>query len=326
MADATRGPRVLSIDGGGMLGVMTCVYLAELDRRLSGELRDRFDIIAGTSTGAILAAAIGMGKPIDDVRRLYLERGERIFDSGVVDSIKRAFTQGISKPEYDDANLGRELRGELSIEGRPVLFGELRPLVLITAYETIERRARIFKSDRADQRSLPVWELVKGSSSAPTYFAAHGMEIGGETRSLIDGGVFANNPAACALAEALRINAERGVQACEGPHEFVVASFGNGRHIEPISLAQAREWGAAEWVRPLIGVMMDGDQDTTSYICRSIVGDERFFRFETPIERGLARMDDASSRNLERLIEAAEVYIQQTEAQSALDRLAELLE
>lgn len=325
MTDARRGPRVLSIDGGGMLGVMTCVYLGELDRRLDGALRDRFDIIAGTSTGAILAAAIGMGKPIDDVRRLYLDRGRQIFDSSVLDSVRRTLTAGLSKPEYSDAGLEHELEREFSINGKAIEFGELRPLVLITAYDTIARRAWVFKNDRDALSDLPAWELVKGSSSAPTYFPAHGMTIGGQEVSLIDGGVFANNPAACALAEALRINGERHGASCPAPSEFVIASFGNGRHVEPITLSQAREWGAAEWVRPLIGVMMDGDQDTTGYICRSVVGADRFFRFEMPFARGMSKLDDASPDALECLIAAAERYIAEDAQQRELDRLASLL-
>ncbi|MEM8757390.1 MAG: patatin-like phospholipase family protein [Planctomycetota bacterium] len=319
-AETSAVPSILSIDGGGMLGIMTTVYLDRLEQRLDCALRDCFDVIAGTSTGAILAAAIAMGKPVADIRALYRDRGRAIFAKSAIDDLRRTLTSGISKPEYSDAGLEAELKRELAVDGSPVRFGDLPGLVILTAYETIRRDAWVFKSDRSALRDIPVWELVKASSSAPTYFPAHGIDIDGAIRSFIDGGVFANNPCALALAEVLA----RGGGSVD-PRSCVVASFGNGEHTRPIGLSQAREWGAAEWARPIIGVMMDGDQDTTAYICRSVVGNDRFFRFVTPLERGSDDMDDASPGNLERLVAEAEGYIEQPAQQRELDRLAAML-
>lgn len=330
--DAAPGMRILSIDGGGMLGIMTTVYLAELERELGGDLRDHFDIIAGTSTGSILAAAVAMGLKADAIQELYWNRGSHIFKKSVLDFFGRTFTEGVSRPEYNEENLGEELQRQFTDGGEEVRFGDLKPLVMITAYETHCRQAKVFKNDRDKYKDLPVWELVKASSSAPTYFAPHPLTIPGdvepgvcsrEDKCLVDGGVFANNPSACAVAEALRINNQRPEEERFNTSDFVVASFGNGRHTRSLPYDSVKEWGKSEWIIPLISVMMDGDQDTATYIAKQIVGEQQFFRFDTRLDRGMDDMDNATKTNLSQLLSVARDYIRSRDNQQRIKDLAQ---
>ena len=96
-----------------------------------------------------------------------------------------------------------------------------------------------------------MWEVCKASSAAPTYFPAHILNLGGADVPLIDGGVFANNPTAGAIAEGVRINKALG-NAGHDLDEFVVASFGTGEATRPIEAKQALQWGALEWAVPIV--------------------------------------------------------------------------
>jgi len=338
--------RILSIDGGGILGLTTVISLRELERRLGSPLREHFDVVAGTSTGSILAVAVAAGIDLERVERLYHDRGPDIFRGGVLDSFGRVFTQGVSRPRYGDAGLRDALREELCIDGEPITFGDLdprrgggAPLTMVTAYETITRKAWIFKSNREYLEHVEAWEIVKGSSSAPTYFPGHVVSLtvprrpgSAEMRhrrfSLIDGGVFANNPAACALAEAAREQRADGGLFADRPAAFVVASFGNIRNADdPISGDEAEEWGALEWVNPkrgvpILGVMMDGSLETTQYICESLVPTGSFSRFELEVDaREDHKMDDASEKHLAELTALANAYLSQDGVQAEMDAL-----
>lgn len=315
--------RILALDGGGIRGVMTAFWLAELEKRLGGRLADHVDLVAGTSTGSILASAICLRIPAADIVNLYRDRGRDIFPSTAErmwNRLGRTFSQGPSAPKYDDDGLERSLRDCLG-EG---LLGDLPasgPGLMITAYETITRHAEVFKSWSSEFAALPIWEAAKASSSAPTFFPAHVTDTLGVTMSLVDGGVAANNPAACAIAEAVRLNSgSAGIPI----DRFALGSFGTGESARPISAAQAREWGAIEWAVPVISVLMDGAADTTSYVAGQFLGDERYVRINTRLDTGFDDMDDASSTNIEALVGLARRHVKSRAGREGFEKLARL--
>lgn len=93
-----------------------------------------------------------------------------------------------------------------------------------------------FKNFKPEHRQVPMWEVCRVSAAAPIYFPAHGMVVEGQQRTLIDGGVVANNLTACAIAETLRKDAR-----VHDSHELVVLSVGSSERNRPISLREARE-------------------------------------------------------------------------------------
>ena len=330
---------MLAIDGGGILGLTTAIYLRALQDAVGRPLGECFDVVVGTSTGSILASAIGANIPIDRVVRLYQERGREIFPGETrrfFDSLGRVFSEGVSRPKYGDRGLGNALREELSIRSRPVQFKDFNPKVMLTAYDTITRRAWVFKSWRSWMQDHEVWEFVKGSCSAPTYFPAHTLSIKVPDANrnmvhrrfaLIDGGVWANNPSAVGLAEALRLNREAATNERVDPDEFVVASFGNIENAgKPIDARNAEEWGALEWVKEgdLISVMMDGAQETAAYICESVVPKDRFHRFGLLVNDGEEhQMDDASPAHIAELVELADSYIRLPDVVACMQKVAD---
>ena len=303
--------RILSLDGGGIRGVITAMWLRELESILGSPVRDHFDLIVGTSTGSILACALAMGKRPDDIINLYETRGQIIFPglSGRVWSgLKRTFTDGLSQPKYDGEGLDRELQAAFGT----ATFGTLPRKTLVVSYDTVRREARIFKSWRGDHDyvTCPVWQIVRSSCSAPTYFPAFDLKINGVSNSMIDGGVAANNPTACAIAEGVRLNEQLSPSQRIPLERFVVLSLGTGAMTRPISLQSAQEWGALEWAIPIIDVLFDGSADTTDYIAAQLLETRHYCRMQTDLDDAYDDMDNASSTNIKALKAVAEQYLQ----------------
>ena len=317
--------RILSLDGGGIRGVVTAVWLARLEELVGAPLHRCFDLIAGTSTGSILGCGIAKGVPAREIVELYVERGGEVFPGRarrLWGRFGRVWEEGLSMPRYEDDGLAKVLK---AVFGRTT-FGALkvRP-VLVTTYDTLNRQARVLKNTRARYRALPVWEVCKASASAPTYFPAHVMRLGRARVPLIDGGVVANNPAACALAEAMRIQRERPAGRRVPVERFVLASFGTGQSTRPIDEESARTWGAVEWAMggAIIDVLFDGACDAVDYIVRHMLPEDGHFRFQTRLDEAFDDMDDASRTNVNALVAAAERHLTEEGGEARLQALAE---
>ena len=302
--------RILAFDGGGIRGVITAVWLARLEAKLGSPIADHFDLVAGTSTGGILAAAVGLKIPATDMIDLYRKRGRDIFPatwSRLWNRLGRTFSQGVSAPKYSEAGLERVLADVLGDR----LFSDLciKP-TLITSYNTLTRTALVFKNSKPEHQPLMLRDLLRATSAAPTYFPAHVMEVDGADVCLIDGGVVANNPTACAIAEAARWNDSH--DAGLSLRDFIVASFGTGHVTRPITAEQAREWGALEWAVPAIDVLMDGAGD-------------HYFRFQAPLTSAFDDLDDASETNLNALVNLAKHHLEHEGGDAKLDQLVSVL-
>jgi patatin-like phospholipase/acyl hydrolase len=145
------------------------------------------------------------------------------------------------------------------------------------------------------------------------------MTVEGKPCALIDGGVVANNPTACAIAEAMRKDAK-----VDAPTDLVVLSVGSGERNRPIPLRDAQEWGVLEWATPIIDVLFDGSTDAVDYIAQRLVG-EGYFRMQTELLAGLDDIDDTSETNLFALEKIASEYVQQPATKAMLKKLAAAL-
>ncbi|GAB3332597.1 patatin-like phospholipase family protein [Marilutibacter aestuarii] len=314
--------RILSLDGGGIRGLVGCIWLSGIEDALARAgkpgLVKHVDLIAGSSTGALMACGLAVGLSPAQLADWYRKERHVIFPGMAGRLWSRAgrlFTQGVSAPRYDAKGLEKVLR---KVFGTTTL-GEAKLPLLITSYDTIARVPVVFKSFKPEHADLPMWEVCRASSAAPTYFPAHGMVVEGRKRALIDGGVVANNPTACAIAEALRKD-----QRVDNAHDLRVVSVGTGERNRPIDLKSAREWGALEWATPIIDVLFDGNTDSVDYIARHIVGDG-YFRLQSQLTPGLDDLDDVSDTNIAALEAMATRYLLQPATRSLLGRIAEQL-
>src|SRR5262249_37805819 len=148
--------------------------------------------------------------------------------------------------------------------------------VLVTSYEIERRFPFFFKSSNARLRpdyDFLARHVARATSAAPTYFEPSRLACGQGTDhyTLIDGGVFANNPAACALAEARATfpNASR----------YLVVSLGTGSLMRTLPMYLARYWGALRWAKPLLDIVFDGVSSTVDFQLRQLIP-ESYYRFQ----------------------------------------------
>ena len=320
--------RILSIDGGGIRGVIPAVILRHIEDTLNKPISDAFDLIVGTSTGGILA--IGLTTPsagkkpkfsAKDMLALYTERGKDIFER----SFWRGVTSvgGLSDEQYDHRPLERILKQRL---GDTTLSDCLTPIV-ITSYDIERRHPYFFKTTKARKskdRNHYLRDVARATSAAPTYFEPELVKSFAKRptrRALIDGGVFVNNPSLCAFSEA--------VSEGEKPEDIIVVSLGTGITNRPVPYEDAKDWGAVGWVRPVIGVMMDGVADAADYHLRQLLPDEahkdkqRYFRFDTELNLALDDMDAVGAGNINNL-KAEATQILKTQ-QDQMKRLVSVL-
>lgn len=328
-ATSRKKYRILCMDGGGIRGLLTAVWLDRLEKKLAGRLNNHFDLIAGTSTGSILACGVAMGLSASAIIDLYLNNANTIFPgraSRLWSRAQRLLSQGPSAPKYDGTGLEQALKKVFQRKNKPILFGELsaKP-VLVFSYDTLNRQSIVFKSTKQEHKEIPVYQICKASSAAPTYFPAHVMRMGKADVPLIDGGVVANNPTACAIAEGIRINKEQtAARHCEVA-DFIVASFGTGEATRPISVDEAQEWGALEWAIPIIDVLFDGSTDAVDYIARQVIEDNKYFRFQCKLDEAYDDMDNADKPNLNALIAVGENYLSTQGGEQKLEQLVTAL-
>ena len=314
MAPLTRW--VLSIDGGGIRGVIPALVIAYLEQRTQRRVADLFDLVAGTSTGGILA--LGLTQPSEsgthesryharELAQLYIDKGSAIFDQGWWRRLRSV--RGVFEEAYGADALEQVLY---------TYFGE-RPLAdcrcptMVACYD-IERRKPVFlKSFKSEHGSVLCRSAARATSAAPTYFEPASLILEGETRALIDGGVFINSPSVSAYAEALKLFPDE---------EIRLVSVGTGELVSPIPRERAASWGSAGWVLPLLDCMFDGVSRAADHQMQLFL-DQRYHRFQTPLMQASDALDDASPENIRALVSVAESLIETS--RQRLDQLTEQL-
>ena len=313
--------KILSLDGGGIRGVLTAQMLINLEEKIKMPLSEYFDLVAGTSTGSILAAANSIGMPSEKIVNMYRTQGKIVFPYQSSWDSKRWPTlvkYGPFGPKFSDNGLLEVLQ---NVFGDKTLADVKDLKLLIPSYNTNTLKPIMFKSWRDNFASVPLWEACVCSASAPTFFPPHRLEVNGKVYSAIDGGLAANNPTVCALAEALRLG--------HSLSEIEIISVGTGDATRTVEWEAARNWGALQWISKgqLLRLMTESPSDASDYIARQIIKDEsRYVRLQFPLNRQLTAkrlsddMDDASEENINNLIDAANAYMKLPEVEAKIDR------
>jgi predicted acylesterase/phospholipase RssA len=291
----------LSIDGGGIRGIIPAVMLTEIEARTGKRISQLFDIIAGTSTGGILA--LGFVKPKSpgskepaytgpDMIEMYEKYGESIFPKRRLSKLEKIF-----RSEYPTTGLDNMLE---------TYFGDARlkdalSTVVITSYDIENRNAFFFRSSNAkiakiqESYDYPMKSVARATSAAPTYFPPAKIPKGvpaAEYWNLIDGGVFANNPSMCAYVEALGINPEA---------DICVVSLGTGATTPTSYANKADKWGLAGWARPILTITMEGPGNTVDYQLKRLLDTRDYYRFQTQVDEDSSILDNTSPANIKRL-------------------------
>ncbi len=300
--------KILSLDGGGYRGYLATMMLCELQQVLDQHCQSRglpstplvqcFDLIIGTSTGSLIAAALRVGLSCQEVASLFLQEGARIFPN---QSLADLFVKGASGPLFDGVELDRALQACL----QDLRLGSISKPLAITAYDPWNNRSLLFRSyDRAHAR-IRLFDACRASCAYPGGFPAHLLQEGPDTTDffaglqrsrsyfsfdhscaqrdgipLIDGGIAANNPASLAVIERLTNPA----LATDAQQPLLVASFGTGQLPPQINYAKARHHSALQWNgnlgNPLLEMLYVGSSRLADDTCRALVGDANYLRFQ----------------------------------------------
>lgn len=269
-----------------MRGVIPARFLIEIEHRTARQIFRQFDLIAGTSTGSILAALCGRTVPpvADRMLRFYYESGPRIFKD-------KPFNLGLIGPKYRQEDLKRELQTCIGA----VKCGEMSSRVLIPTVDANAIEATFIKSWDPYWSGFPLWAAACSSSSAQTYFPAHSGSYGGKPFRHIDGGNHTNNPAASALFEAFRL---------WPGEELLVVHLGTGKQLRPAPLPDG---GLAQWAPLVFGTTSECQDDCARYFCTHAPG-VTFLSFDVRLDRFPA-MDDSTGKTLDALVACAEHHI-----------------
>lgn len=281
--------RILAIDGGGIRGIFPAAYLAGLEKRyLAGaSVVKYFDLIAGTSTGGIIALGLAAGLTAAELRGLYVDRGCEIFPpihSDVIGSAKLSFRYlcKFFKYRYDRKALMRILRQTFGNRK----FGEAQKRLCIPSFDGRYGEVYIFKTPhhpdyRNDAKEL-MTKVAAATSAAPTFFRP--LEDNGYT--FIDGGVWANNPIMVALVDAL--------SCFSVPRERIrILSLGCGDDQYSVGKTKTRLGGILTWRDIFNGAMRLQSLNALGQ-AGLLIGEERITRINAPTCERKIRLDDWS--------------------------------
>lgn len=319
--------RILSIDGGGIRGIFPAKFLAEIEGELEAsgsqkkQIFEHFDLIAGTSTGGILAIGLALGIPAAKLYHLYRENAREIFGR------KKGFFRQLLYSAYDRRYLEARLREEFQAAGGGVdpRLVDCKTAVCIPIYDLMEGRTSVLKSKYhpAFNRDyhIPAYQAALATAAAPTFFDPYSssyQDLKGLDQTFsnkVDGGVFANNPALLAIIEAQK--------AFKIPlPELQVLSIGTG-HQKFNDACSRSKWGILYWInfrrKRIMELFMQGQsqqvQNLISLLQKGIDKQEGenflYTRIDTELDNTcMIELDETCPLKLDKLAEKAQKAFQ----------------
>ena len=311
---SARKVRVLSIDGGGVRGIIPSKELAWIEEKTHRRVSDLFDLIVGTSTGGIGALALtvpeseGSSKPkfsASQLVDLYKTKAMQVFPQPSWWSRPFSLIWDVERPEYNPSGLisvMNEYCGD-------TLLKDALTEVIIPSQEITESKPWYFQRSiaRLDPTlsSLKMVDVIRSGTAAPTYFPPNPMTLGGTPYAFVDGGVCVNTPSVTAFTEAKNLFK---MEDC------IVVSLGTGTCTEKIPYDGSNNWGLAKWAPRIVNLFMQSQSELAHKQMQTLmpgVGNKQsYFRFQTEIPLKNVAMDNASKENMLELEEIAETLIE----------------
>jgi len=279
--------RILALDGGGLKGAFTASALATWEKQTGLKIIDHFDLVAGTSTGGILAIGLGLGLTGGRMLQFYQERGPKIFPITGLRSRIHHRARHFFRPKYSQAVLLRELE-RAYYKDRPITLKESYCRLVIPSYHAVAGASHLFRTphhaDLTADADTQAAHAALATAAAPTYFTAAKIANMVAESSYFDGGVWANSPAMAAIIEAvcfLRIPLDR------------IDVLSVGTTDEPFTVRQQTQAGLIGWAwkKKILDLLMNVQQESSLKLARHLVGEPRFLRVNTTTVPGIYRLD-----------------------------------
>lgn len=318
---------VLSLDGGGIRGIISSYILCHLENQLKYiannneiKLADYVDFVAGTSTGSIIGSLM-LTPSLDNKKSaqysmceivyLYTKLGPNVFSNSIWNKIRSLW--GLIHPKFSKTYIEDSL---LDMLGEIEMKDLIKPC-LFTGYDIDKRRINIFTNNDMNKKYhyYQVKDIIRGSTSIPAFFPPAYFKINNDYNTLIDGGVFANNPALVAYTEISKTCFDSKKPESFYPSDVLMISIGSGRGgIESYKYSKVKKWGMAKWLIPILDILLSAASDVVDYqikkLFESYYVPENYYRINPTIKYGSNSAVDTSEKNMQNLITDAKNYIE----------------
>lgn len=276
----------MSIDGGGIKGVVPAAFLAVVEESAGVRLADHFDLIVGTSTGGIIALGLGLGYSAREILGMYEAAGPEIFPPACRLKPWTWRGPGLLRRKYSTAPLKRRLREFF----RGKLLGQSRTRLMIPSTNLITGEIYIFKTSHSSRIEIdpfvPAEEVALATAAAPVFFAPHSIPGG---QPLVDGGLWANNPTGFAVIEAV------GTLGWD-PAEIRVLSLGCTEEAPGFAKLARKRPGAASWGFGLLDAFFLAQSSAAMGAAKILLDDQeekRILRVTKTVAKEVFRLDGA---------------------------------
>lgn len=281
--------RVLSIDGGGMKGILPSVYLKRIEDHTGDPIYKYFDLITGTSTGGIIALGLSVGMSGADISDIYIEEGANIFSKKIASNM-------FFSSKYKNAYLKKVLQQKFA----DIKLEDAHTMLCIPSIEHHKAEPKVFKTPHHSEYILDgtryMWEVALATSAAPMFFPAADI---GDAECKIDGGLWANNPILVALAEGKKLGFEH--------NQIRVLSLGTGDSIYNVNNKVAKKSGLLSWKTNIIDLTFQVQSKSATYTASYLLG-ENLNRIEPLFGRTL-KLDSTKEEDITFMInEANQLY------------------
>jgi patatin-like phospholipase/acyl hydrolase len=302
--------RILSLDGGGLRGIIPVLVLKEIEKRTGKRIIDMFDMIAGTSTGALIACGITVSDDginpkynISDIEKIYTEHGKEIFPKnnwlkGIVSGIS-----SLKNPKFTANGLQKVLEDLL---GETRISNCIKP-IFVTTFDLYNNEALLFKYRQAiadPSRNARLIDVCRATSAAPTYLPAYNFMYNEKKRVCVDGGIYMNNPSIGALVEITKFHNENPYNIPDlSLNDISILSIGTGHYSSEIARKKVEGFGLLDWATNITDVMMQAVNQTTTYQTEEFISAGNFLRINIDInDAKYSDMSDSSDETRDYLI------------------------
>jgi uncharacterized protein len=321
LSNAESPIRILSIDGGGVRGIIPAVILEKIEADLGKPIASIFDMVAGSSTGGMIALALtapGADKrPVQTAGQIvdfYIDSGSTVFKTSWRHWLKNL--GGLIGPRYDSSGLQGIFYKYL---GDTMLSEALVP-TLITGYHINGQAGVEFLSTDAKQypndRDCLMREVAMATSAAPVYFDSVDVNFGwGTLESVADGCLYKLNPALLAYAQAKRLYPNRRIE---------VYSLGTGQSSAEDLTLELKGRGVWHWMGPVVSHLLVGNTEADDSVMHQMLnkeGERNYFRLNVRIDREHRGLDDISAENVAYLYNRGILVTQSGVFKEAMERL-----
>jgi patatin-like phospholipase/acyl hydrolase len=264
--------KILSIDGGGIKGVFAASFLASLEASTGKKVVDHFDLIAGTSTGGIIAIGLCLGYSAGEILSFYEQLGPEIFQHTGFASVMASIKQ-LGRSKYGQEQIAATLNNFFG--GRTL--GECKTALLIPSFNIETGEIYTFRSGGAppfnSDNNTVALDAALATTAAPTFFPAHRTKSG---TPLVDGAVWANNPTDLAVIE--------GIGSLKwAPDSIEVLSLGSTQEAFSVGLARSTSLGAAYWGMKAADLFMTAQSSASVMMAAMLIGDDHVHRINPTV-------------------------------------------